>query len=240
MSERLSQKQIKQDIREDEVQSFLITAIERFQERPSFYIGIVVAVMLGGAAATGLVAYNGHRQEVASSKLSEVIKVYGAPVVEEGAEPDDAQAPSFASEDAKRSRTESALAEVSGGVAGEIAELYAAQLALESGDAAKARTIWESFLGGNSDHVLAMSVQLNLIRLDRQEEKNDELAQRLQQEVDGTNKTLPEDMLLFELAKTRQALGQDQEALDLFQLILDEYPTSAYAAEARQETTAAG
>ncbi|MEM1183216.1 MAG: tetratricopeptide repeat protein [Acidobacteriota bacterium] len=236
MSERLSQKQIKQDIREDEVQSFLITAIERFQENRSTYVGIAVALVLGSLAVIGLMAFLRSQKDKASEDLAQAIRVYGAEISED-AKPDDLMNPSFATEDEKRARAEEVIGDVGGGVAGDVASLYQAQLALEAGDKAKAREIWEKFLRSYSDHALAVSVRVNLIRLDREEDKAQEVADRLQQELDGANATLPEDLLIFELAKTRQELGQTEEAADLFQRILDEYPTSAFASEARQQTT---
>ncbi|MEO1084999.1 MAG: tetratricopeptide repeat protein [Acidobacteriota bacterium] len=236
MSERLTQKQIKQDIREDEVQSFLITAIERFQENRSTYVGIAVALVLGSLAVIGVVSFMGSQKDRASEDLAQAIRVFGAEISED-AQPDDALNPTFATEEEKLAAAQAAIDEVGGGAAGDVASLYQASLALEAGDKAKAREIWESFLTGNSEHALAVSVRLNLIRLDREEGKAEEVAARLQQELDGANATLPEDLLIFELAKTRQELGQTEEAADLFQQILDEYPTSAFAAEARQQTT---
>ena len=232
MSERLSKKQIKQDIREDEVQSFLITAIEKFQERPSFYVGILVGVLAGGLAMTGIVAWIDHQRDIAHGELGDVITVAGAPIVDEDARPDDEIEPSFESSDARRAKLSTAVDQVGSGVAGEIAELYRARLALDAGDTATAR-----FLRDHSDHVRAISVRINLIHLDRQEDRAAALAERLQGELDGTAKTLPEDVLLFELAKTREALGQTEEAKDLYQQILDEYPTSGYSAAARQAVT---
>ncbi|MEM8932565.1 MAG: tetratricopeptide repeat protein, partial [Acidobacteriota bacterium] len=216
---------------------FLITAIEKFQERPRFYINIVVGVLAAGLAITGGIAWMDHQRDVAHGELAKVVNLAGAPVVEEDAQPDDANAPSFASAEARREKVTAALDEVGGGVASEIADLYRAQIALDSGDAATARTIWEAFLNSNSDHALATSVRINLIHLDRQEDRATEVADRLQQELDGTKKTLPEDVLLFELAKTREALGEADAAKDLYQQIIDEYPTSGYVAAARQATT---
>lgn len=238
MSERLSQKQIKQDIREDEVQSFLITAIEKFQERPSFYLGILGGVLVAVLAVSGLFTWLEHRSEVAQQELADVIRVYEAPVVDEGATPEDEDEPSFASAEARRERVGAALEGVNSGSAGEVADLYRAQLALDRGEVEEARKLWEAFLASQDDHALATSVRINLIRLDRQEGKAEALAEDLQRQLDGTDKDLPEDVLLFELAKTREALGQTEEAKDLYQRILDEYPTSGYAAKARQATTA--
>ncbi|MEO1369618.1 MAG: tetratricopeptide repeat protein, partial [Acidobacteriota bacterium] len=219
-----------------EVQSFLITAVERFQENRSTYVGIAVALVLGSLAVIGAASFLGSQKDKASEDLAQAIRVFGAEVTED-AKPDDALNPSFATEEEKRAAAQAAIDGVGGGAAGEVASLYQASLALEGGDTAKAREIWESFLAADSEHALAMSVRLNLIRLDREEGKAEEVATRLQQELDGANATLPEDLLIFELAKTRQELGQTEDAADLFQRILDEYPTSAFAAEARQQTT---
>ena len=236
MSERLSQKQIKQDIREDEVQSFLITAIEKFQERPSFYIGIVVGVLALGGITTGAFSFMAAQKAAASDELAHAIRVFGAEVKED-ASPDDELNPSYATEEEKLTATRAALDEVGGGEAGAVASLYEAQLALDGGDRAKAREMWEGFLRDHSEHILAVSVRVNLIRLDREEGKAAEVAERLQAELDGTASTMPEDLLIFELAKTREMLGETEAAADLYQRILDEYPTSAFASEARQQTT---
>lgn len=238
MSERLSQKQIKQDIREDEVQSFLLTAIEKVQERPSFYFGILGGILAAVLVVSGLFTWLEHRSELAQEELAEVIRVYEAPVVEADAKPDDERDPSFASAEARSERVGAALDEVTSGTAGEVADLYRAQLALDRGEIEEARKLWEDFLASEEDHALATSVRINLIRLDRQEGKAEAVAEDLQRQLDGTDKDLPEDVLLFELAKTREALGQTEEAKDLYQRILDEYPTSGYATKARQATTA--
>ena len=236
MSERLTAKQIKQDIREDEVQSFLITAIERFQDNPILYIGVVVGILALGVGITVVAAVMDSRAEAGQQKLATAMRYFEAPIVEADAKPDDETEPSFATEEDRLVKVEEALADVSGSAA-DIAELYEARLALDAGDTEKARKIWEGFLGSNNNTALGVAVQLNLIELDRAEGKNQEVADRLQQQLDGTAKTLPEDVILFQLAKTRQALGEVEDAKDLFQRILDDYPTSPYAADARLETT---
>lgn len=237
MSERLSAKQIKHDIREDEVQSFLITAIERFQDNPSLYIGVIVGILALGVGITGGVALMDSRAAAGHESLATAMRYFEAPIVEADAKPDDAAQPSFATEEERRAKVEEALGQVSGSAA-DLAELYQARLALDSGDTEKARKIWEGFLRSNKNHALGVAVQLNLIELDRAEGKTQEVADRLQQQLDGTAKTLPEDVILFQLAKTRQALGETQDAKDLYQRILDDYPSSPYAADARLETTA--
>jgi TolA-binding protein len=91
-------------------------------------------------------------------------------------------------------------------------------------------------VSSNSGHALAASVKINLVELDRAEGNHEALAERLQKELDGSS-DLPEDLLLYQLARTRKDLGQADEAQELYQQILDQHPGSPYAAIARQATT---
>lgn len=242
MSQRLTRKEIKHDIREDEVRNVLVRVFDFLQERPRVVVGAVagfVALILG---VTGLFAYLDSRGEKASRELASALKIAGAPIDEEDAKPEDPDDPSFASEEAKRAGVKHAFQEVRDGVgssvAGEVADLYLADIAASEGDTETARAIWESFLASHEDHVLALSVQLNLIHLDRQNGRVQEVADELQRELDSANKTLPEDVILFELAQTLEQLDQQDGALELYQRILDEHPNSPYTAEARRVTTA--
>ncbi len=242
MSQRLTRKEIKHDIRDDEVRSLLFRAFEFMQERPSVVVGAVIGFVVLIMGVTALLAYFDSRGEKASEQLADALKIASAPVSEEGATPEDPEDPSFASEEAKRVRAKEAFEEVRGGVgsniAGEVADLYLADIAASEGDNETARGIWESFLAGHDDHVLTLSVRLNLIHLDRQDGRAQEVADELQRELSSTAKTLPEDVILFELAQTLEELGQEDDAFELYQRILDEHPKSPYTAEARRVTTA--
>ena len=178
-----------------------------------------------------------------TSALAEAIEIYGAPLADEvavGAGDDEL---SFTDASERRSRATEALDKVGGvgaGVAADVADLLRADIALQDGDTETARAIWEKFLKSHSDHVLALSVRLNLIHLDRASGEEAAVATNLEAELDKPNKTLPEDVILFELAQTREALGEEQEALTLYQRILDEHPQSPYTGPARRVTTSAG
>lgn len=236
MSERLTRKEIKHDIREDEVQSFLITAVEKVMANPKFYVGILVGFLVVGIGVSGTLSYLESSADKSSMELAEAMRVYGAPVDADDPKPDDPIAPVFGSDEQRLQKAKEKLDAVGGGVPGELAQLYEADMALKSGDTATARQIWESFLGSHSDHVMALSVRLNLLALDRSEGKAEEVANELQAELDSVEKNLPEDVLLFELAQTRDALGQSEEARELYQRLVDEYPQSPYSAEARRNT----
>ena len=236
MSERLTRKEIKHDIREDEVQSFLITAVEKVMEKPKFYIGILVGFLVIGVAVSGTFSYLESSADRSSLELSDAMRMYGASVDADDPNPDDPVAPIFASDEQRLQKTKEKLAEVGGGTHGELAKLYEADMAMRTGDTATARQIWTAFLSAHSDHVMVHSVRLNLLALDRAEGKAEDVANELQAELDGVDKDLPEDVLLFELAQTRDALGQTEEARELYQRLVDEYPQSPYTAEARRNT----
>ena len=239
MSERLTVKEIKQDIREDEFRSFVGRLFEKIEENPSAVVGSVVGIVALVLAVVGVFAFLDSRKANANEQLGEALRIFKAPIVEDGADPQ-ATAPSFATDDERRARAKEALAEVSSGDAAKVAQLLEADIALEEGDKETARKIWEDFLASNDDNLLSLSIRLNLIHLDRAEGRSAELANELQQELDGSQKSLPEDVLLYELARTREALGESDVALELYQRIVDEYPTSPYTAQARRMTTAAG
>lgn len=236
-SDRLTRKEIKEDIRNDEVRHFLGDLLLRIEERPTFYLGLLGIVLALIAGASGIYAMMGSKEAESNAELGKAIKIYGAPIEPQSAKPEDPGAPSFPSEAARKAKAKEAFDKVGGGDAQEIAGLYEANIALSEGDKAKARKIWEAFAAEHKDDALAMTVRLNLIQLDREEGKGQEVLERLQKELDGNDRSLPADVLLYELARTREALGQTAEAKVLYQRILDEYPTSAYTGDARRVTT---
>ncbi|MCP4663558.1 MAG: tetratricopeptide repeat protein [bacterium] len=236
MSKRLTRKQIKHDIREDEFKSVIFRTLASLQENPRVIVGTILGVLALAAVVSAALALLEHRQQKANEELVAAVNLLQAPIQAEGATPDDPDTPSFATEEDRRARAREALQEVGGGMASEVAELYLAGIAISEGDTATARSLWQDFLKDHRDHLLAVSVRLNLIHLDRQEGRAEELAEELRAELDQPERSLPEDVLLFELAKTLDLLEQSEEAMELYKRIEDEYPQSPYAAQAREMT----
>ncbi len=243
MSERLTRKEIKQDIREDEFRGYLLQVFDTIAERPKIIAGTVVGILVLVLALTGLFAFLDSRKEQANNDLAEAMKIIAAPVVDADAEaPEDAEL-TFGDEDARRAKAKGAFEDLRGkvgaNIAGDVASLYLADIAIEEGDKEGARAIWTAFLDQNSDHILALSVRLNLIQLERDSGRAQELADELQQQLNSAVKKLPEDVILFELARTLDVLDQKDAALEAYQRILDDHPKSPYTAKARQMTTSA-
>ena len=243
-SKRLSPKEIKHDIREDEVRTFLTRAVEHLQDNPKQVIGAIAGVVALILLIAGGMSYIDHQRDAANEQLAQALKLYQAPVVTEDADPDDPRDPSFASDEDRIARARAAFEGVQkdfgSNIAGEVAGLYLAEIEASEGNTESARSTWEEFLDSHGEHILAISVRLNLIRLDRAEGRSAEVAEELQGELDKAEKTLPEDVILFELAQTREAMGETEIAMELYQRIIDEFPQSPYVGRARQLTTSAG
>jgi len=238
MSKRLSRKEIKHDIREDELQTRMVSVVDRLAANPRLVTGLAIALLALALLAAGAVSYVDHQRNQASAVLARALETADAPIVESDAKPDDPKEPSFASEEERRAKTLEAMGKVprglGGAAAGEVAELYEARLALDEGDTARAREVWEAFLRDHGDDLLAISVRVNLIHLDRAEGRGEQVAESLRADLDNPKKHLPEDVLIVELARTLQSLDREDEARTLYQRLIDEHPSSPFVAEAHR------
>lgn len=241
MSTRLSPKKIKHDIREDEFRSFIARAFDYCSENPDVVLKIVGGVLLLVLFITVGFSFMDGRQETANERLNEALEVYQAPILDEGATPDDEDDRSFASEADRNAMAKPMFEAVrdafGAGTAGDVAALYLAQIDASEGNVDAARKVWERFVADHSDHVLALSVRLNLLRHDRANGQAEAVAETLESELASSSKNLPEDVILFELAETREQLGDKEAALELYQRLIDEHPQSPYVERARQLTT---
>jgi tetratricopeptide (TPR) repeat protein len=236
MSERLTRKEIKRDE--------FVEALERsasFVERNvRVLIASAVALVVVVAAGFGIWWWLEVTEARASAAFTEALEVYRAPVGE-GAAPESEGGPTFADEAARRDRAAELFAAVrddygrSG--ASDVAGVYLAQIAVETGDPERARELWQEFVDERPDHVLAGQVRVNLIHLDRQQGRAEEVVSRLEPMLtaDPTERPLPGDVVLWELAQTYEALGRGDEAEATYRRLTEEYPTSAYASQASQK-----
>lgn len=241
MSDRLSRQEIKRDE--------FVEALERsasFMERNTRALIIgAVALLVALAAAFGTYWWMEAREAKAAEALSEALEVSRAPVGQDAA-PADWDGPVFADVAERRARSRELFTalqeEYSGSDAADVAIVYLAQIAAEEGDPERARNLWHSFLEEHDDHVLSGQVRVNLIHLDREQGRGEELVQELENLLTMTpeDRFLPGDVVLWELARTYEEMGRSDEAQDTYRRLTEEYPTSAYAAPARQKLPGAG
>ncbi len=167
--------------------------------------------------------------------LAAALRAVNGTVVEDGANPEDPLAPTFESDEARRAKARELLEAIPGNTeAGEIASVYLGDLAAEEGNFDEARARWERFIDKHERHTLAAVVETSLISLDRQLGNTEAIVTRLQEMEQSGTGSLPRDVLLFELGSSQEALERMDEAGSTFRTLVEEFPQSPYAAQARQ------
>jgi tetratricopeptide (TPR) repeat protein len=226
----------RRDMKRDEVREAFAHGVEyvRVHERTTLY---VVGGLIGALVIAALVIFLlGRRESGASERLADALTIYGAKVDPLDPAPDDKEKPRFATDQERLEKSKTAFEKLAGSTeAGQVAQVYLGEIASRSGDIETARRLWTEYLSENPGTALAVSVELNLIALDRQAGKLEEVKTRLEKQLEeGAKRTLPEDVVLNELATTLEALGRQTEAQDTRQRLVDDHPRSPFAFEARR------
>lgn len=110
-----------------------------------------------------------------------------------------------------RRRFERLIQDYRGSSAAWTAHGHLAALGVADGELDEARSLWQA-LAEDGPRELAAKAEMNLIHLDREQGRFDELADRLEGLVESGESHLPEAVLLFELAETLERLGRREEA----------------------------
>jgi predicted negative regulator of RcsB-dependent stress response len=199
-------------------------------------IGAVIAVAL---LASLWFMYRSNQADKANVALAQAMKVYQAPIDPAAPKPDDPANPTFADETARRTKAKGLFEKLhddfGSAPAGDVAAVYLGQIALAEGQADRARDLWNGFVDEHGDHLLANQARINLFRLDRSNGKAGEVEKTLTTMLDQTDAPLPQDVILGELAATQEQLGKKPDAIQNYQRIVDEFPQSPYARDARQK-----
>lgn len=241
MSQRLTRKDIKKDVQHDQfrdtVQQVVDYALENVQTLVMIGVALV-AVILG---SVGVYTWLESRQAQANEALAVAMTAYQGTITADDPDPDHPSRPSFASEEARRARAKELFEQVPASTeAGSVAGVYLGRIALEEGDSETARARWQEYIDEADDDILVAETYLNLIALDREQGREEELVGRLEGMLDSPDAKVPGDALLFELAKTYEQLGREQEALDAYRRLVEEFSASAYSQEAQQRRAALG
>ena len=235
MADRLT----KQELERNELAEVVSQSIEFAENHARQLIWGGAALLVGGLLVAGGWLWNRSREHQASDELTRAMRVYGAEIVTSGAQPDDAERPTFPSEAARQARAKELFTRLAdrtfAPAAADIAHLYLGEIAMAEGDAAAARRHWERFVEEEGGTAAGMVAQLNLINLDRAEGKGEQLVTRLEALLERPEgRQLPEDTLLFQLGVTQQALGRTEQAAATFRRLVEEFPRSPLQAEARR------
>lgn len=229
----------RQEMKRDEVREVLSGTL-RFVSENLKLVGIVVGGVIVAIVVWLLVADTlTGREERASDLLASALEIADAPLASEVS----AEAPAgrvFPDEAARQDAEAEALRDVvekfSKSDAARIARATLARIAYERGDVEAARQGWNGLATAGPKDALRAEAELNLIHLDRATGEAARAEERLIGMRDSGEAALPPDVVLRELAVTQRQLGKSEESRVSYRRLLEEYPSSPYAAEARQET----
>ena len=235
----MNQRPTRKDMKRDELSDVMERGVEYAGSHARTILLAVGAVLALVVLYAAFSTYRSHRAEQANEALTKAIEVYQAPIDPTAAKPDDPENPTFADTAARQARAKTLFQELRDDFgstdAGSIASVYLAQIALAENQPDQARELWNGFVESHGDHLLAGQARVNLLQLDRSQGKGEEVAQKLTAMLEEAEPPLPQDIILHELAITQEQLGKTADAVQSYQRILDEFPQSPFATDARQK-----
>jgi len=238
MSQRLTRKEMKQ-------KDQFVTSVEQTLDYSRSHIRTIIYAVCGALALALVVLlvlqFLNHRSVKASEALASAMEAYEAPIGEE-AEGEELSFPDEATRMTQAKELfEGVNADYGSTSAGSVALIYLARMAADQGDLSTAQQHWQEYVDREGNDIVSAQLRLNLLDLERLEEGGPEaVASKLQAMLDEGKKSLPEDVLLFELAMTLENLSRNEEALTYYQRIIDEFPQSQYSTLARQKSAKLG
>jgi hypothetical protein len=201
-------------------------------------LGVAGGLLGAGLLVWGVLAWRAGRVEASNEALGAALRIASAPVVEQGAKPNDPQAPSFAAEKERDARAkaefEKVVAEHGSTDAGAAARLWLAERALVEGDRARAQELWRAYLDEAPGGLFAAVAQRNLWAAGRAEGRAEQVLGEVRRGLERGGGDLPADALLWELAETQRTLGRPAEESAALRRIVDEHSASPFASAARQ------
>lgn len=205
-----------------------------------------VALLLLVGSVFGYRAFKARTEERAQVQLAAAVEILNAPVATPpapGAAPAPAAAGTYATDAA---RADAALTQLLSTAesfdstdAGLRARYYAASLYAETNrpkDAADAYAKVRDQAGAST--LLGRMAALGLASMQVRQKQFDPAIKALQELAQRRDGPLPVDAVLVQLAEAYQQAGRAAEASQTLQRVIDEFPQSPYAADARQRVEA--
>ena len=231
-------KELKRQIKQDELKSGLEHAVDWYRSYTSDVLRGMAVVFLVGVAIGGWRYYHERRTTQAEAALSDALTIFQAPLrsdVPEGAQlPASLQVYATASE--KYKKATAAFDGVERLYAGHPVALraryFGALARAEAGETGEAQKQLESVAqqGGTLESALAKLALAELLR------KSDpaKAADAFSKLANDPAWPLPKDHALMELAEAQEQAQKPSEARATYKRVADEFPASVYASEARR------
>jgi len=231
-------------LKENEFARTVAHAREVMQTRGRDVATIVVVVVVAIALAGGYAWWRQSRNAKANALLAEALAVEEAPVIAPVApapgSPIPVQQPgTFATEQAKLEAAFPKLLKVAGAYpntdAGITARYHAASVLANLGRYAEAEQRYQEVIDKAGNSLYGRTAKLGLADVLVSEGKYDNAIKIYQEVSTDTKSPLPIDGVLMQLGRAYMKAGKKNEAAHAFTRVVEEFPKSLYAADARRE-----
>jgi TolA-binding protein len=231
-------------LKENEFARTVAHAREAMQTRGRDIATIVVVVIAAVALAAGYAWWRHSRNAKANVLLAEALAVEGAPVIAPVApapgSPIPVQQPgTFATEQAKLEAASPKLMKAADAYpnteAGITARYHAASVLAALGRYAEAEQRYQEVIDKAGNTLYGRTARLGLADVLVSEGKYDSAIKIYQEVSTDTKSTLPIDGVLMQLGRAYMKAGKKNEAAHAFTRVVEEFPQSLYAADARRE-----
>ena len=231
-------------LKENEFARTVVHAREVMQTRGRDVATIVVVVIAAVALAAGYAWWRQSRNAKANAMLAEALAVEEAPVIAPVApapgSPIPVQQPgTFATEQGKLEAALPKLMKVADAYpntdAGITARYHAASVLANLGRYAEAEQRYQEVIDKAGNSLYSRTARLGLADVLVSEGKHDSAIKIYQEISTDTKSPLPVDGVLMQLGRAYMKAGKKNEAAHAFTRVVEEFPQSLYAAEARRE-----
>jgi predicted negative regulator of RcsB-dependent stress response len=201
-----------------------------------------VALLLLVGAVFGYRAFQARTEERAQGELAKAVEILNAPVAPPpagGTLPAGTYATEQARADAALTQLQATAEQYGRSDAGLRARYYAASLLAESNKPQEAAAAYEQVRdAAGASTLLGRMATLGLASMQVRQKQFDPAIKALQELSQRRDGPLPIDAVLVQLADAYQQAGRSAEASQTLQRVVDEFPQSPYAADARQRVQA--
>ena len=236
----------RQHLKSNELVETLVHARRLLQEAgPGVWRGLMAAVVVV-AVATAVFGWRRYstQQALAALALAEAVDVAPVappplPALPGQPAPPPPPAGSYPTEQARREAAIAKYLDVAnrhgGSDAGRQARFRAAVLLTEGGNLAEAEQQFKTLDTQGGTSLFARMARLAVADLQVRQGQYEPAIATFRGLTTNPGDTLPVDALLMQLARAQMLAGRDGEAVQPLTRIVDEFPQSAYAADARRE-----
>jgi TolA-binding protein len=231
-------------LKENEFARTVAHAREAMQTRGRDIATIVIVVIAAVALAAGYAWWRQSRNAKANAVLAEALAVEEAPVIAPVApapgSPIPVQQPgTFATEQAKLEAALPKLMKAADAYpntqAGITARYHAAGVLATLGRYAEAEQRYQGVIDKAGNSLYGRTAKLGLADVLVSQGKYDSAIKIYQEVSTDTKSTLPVDGVLMQLGRAYMKAGKKNEAAHAFTRVVEEFPQSLYAADARRE-----